>query len=213
MLIGLYHDVWIAAIAWSTASLTTQTAVICVCFQQRRCFAHLAYGGPTVGTSHLSTFSQCWYNVDPTCFSISLRWAIIGSTLVQRNSGIVFLVAPVFSTLDHRWPNVGRQPVLLTGGSYPSYAVLHSHIVQTLSCLKHIQLYYTLWNNNFNSVASWDALSPFHHGLAYSAASHGQPLPCRSLSPHVGGCFYVSPLKEHTTESDDKWSIHGAPTN
>ena len=30
-----------------------------------------------------------------------------------------------------------------------------------------------------------------------SAASHGQPLPCRSPSPHVGEGSYVSPLK-HT---------------
>ena len=34
--IGLYRDVWIAAIASSTTSLATRTAAICVCFQGRR---------------------------------------------------------------------------------------------------------------------------------------------------------------------------------
>ena len=33
--IGLYRDVWIAAIASSTTSLATRTAAICVCFQGR----------------------------------------------------------------------------------------------------------------------------------------------------------------------------------
>ena len=35
--IGLYRDVWIAAITWSRTSLETQTAVMCVCFQRRKC--------------------------------------------------------------------------------------------------------------------------------------------------------------------------------
>ena len=35
-LIGLYRDVWIAAIASSTTSLATRTAAICVRFQGRR---------------------------------------------------------------------------------------------------------------------------------------------------------------------------------
>ena len=34
--IGLYRDVWIAAIASSTTSLATRTAAICVRFQGRR---------------------------------------------------------------------------------------------------------------------------------------------------------------------------------
>ena len=34
--IGLYRDVWIAAIARPRTSLETQTAVMCVCFQRRR---------------------------------------------------------------------------------------------------------------------------------------------------------------------------------
>ena len=36
MTIGLYRDVWIAAIASSTTSLATRTAAICVRFQGRR---------------------------------------------------------------------------------------------------------------------------------------------------------------------------------
>ena len=36
MAIGLYRDVWIAAIASSRTSLATQTAAICVRFQGRR---------------------------------------------------------------------------------------------------------------------------------------------------------------------------------
>ena len=35
-IIGLYRDVWIAAIASSTTSLATRTAAICVRFQRRR---------------------------------------------------------------------------------------------------------------------------------------------------------------------------------
>ena len=35
MIIGLYRDVWIAAIASSTTSLATRTAAICVRFQGR----------------------------------------------------------------------------------------------------------------------------------------------------------------------------------
>ena len=34
IIIGLYHDVWIAAIARSRTSLATQTAVICACFHR-----------------------------------------------------------------------------------------------------------------------------------------------------------------------------------
>ena len=33
--IGLYRDIWIAAIAWSRTSLETKTAELCVCFQRR----------------------------------------------------------------------------------------------------------------------------------------------------------------------------------
>ena len=36
VIIGLYRDVWIAAIASSTTSLATRTAAICVRFQGRR---------------------------------------------------------------------------------------------------------------------------------------------------------------------------------
>ena len=32
----------------------------------QRCFAHWAYGGPTVGANHLPTFSQCWSSVGST---------------------------------------------------------------------------------------------------------------------------------------------------
>ena len=35
-IIGLYRDVWIAAIAWSRTSLAAQMAAICVCFQRLR---------------------------------------------------------------------------------------------------------------------------------------------------------------------------------
>ena len=68
--------------------------------------------------------------------SISLRWAIIGPTLIQRNYVYRYV-----------GPSLGqcRTPTSFAhgGGSFQSHPVLHRHIVQRQTCLKHIQLYYS----------------------------------------------------------------------